>query len=79
MIDQRHRATGACKHVVGSTVHPAFAILAIGREADGSFLLFYCNNDWEVITDTWHATVEDAKKQARFEYEGIDASWIDCE
>jgi hypothetical protein len=77
-IDRRHRATAACKHVVAGAVQAPFAILAIGHQTDGSFILFYCNEDWDVITDTWHETLADAKKQAEYEYEGVSATWIAC-
>ena len=41
------------------------------------FYLFGCDSDWNEITDTWHQTIEDAKKQAEFEYAGISQTWAD--
>ncbi len=28
-----------------------------------------------MITDTWHATLEEALEQAEFEYEGVSKTW----
>jgi hypothetical protein len=75
-IDGRVRPTGGCRHrVAGSLVGPASG-LAIGRyEGESSCYLFDCDPDWNVLTDTWHATAEDAMAQAEFEYAGVAATW----
>lgn len=44
-------------------------------ENDNGFYLFYCLENWEVITDTYHDSIEDAMKQAEFEYAGSITSW----
>jgi len=56
----------------------AMSGLVVGRptEAQG-FYLFGCDPDWNVVTDTWHESVDDAKEQAEFEYEGISKTWSD--
>jgi len=75
-IDQRHRPTGACKHTVRGIVQPRFDGLAICQyDGESAFYLFYCDASWNSITDTFHLTLEDAKQQAEFEYEGISATW----
>ena len=43
--------------------------------------IFGCDEGWNAVTDTWHETLEDAKAQAEFEYEGVNcdvagAGWI---
>jgi len=43
---------------------------------DPGFFLFGCDEQWRKVTDTWHSTVEDAKKQAEFEYEGVANTWV---
>ena len=79
-IDERHEPTGACRHTVAGELMEQASGLAICRyEQDGGFYLFYCNEDWKVITDTWHETLEDAKEQAEFEYKGARASWRKAE
>ena len=76
VIDWRHNPTDRTSHVVGGEPLGPAAALAICRDRDdSSYYLLYCNEAWESITDTWHETLEDAKAQAGFEYEGIDASW----
>jgi hypothetical protein len=37
--------------------------------------LFGCNAEWDSVTDTWHQTLEEAKEQAEFEYEGVSETW----
>jgi hypothetical protein len=68
--------TGSTSHVVaGAEVGPA-AALAIARypEQDG-FYLFYLDAGGNVVTDTFHASVEAALEQAAFEYRGL--TWTD--
>lgn len=50
--------------------------LAICRYGDGEgYYLFYCDREWEVVTDTHHQSVEDARSQAEFEYTGVSRAW----
>jgi hypothetical protein len=74
-VDGRHRPTGACKQIVAGQSQGPVACLAICECKDGCYYLFGCDSDWNVITDTWHETVEDALDQAEFEYEGISKTW----
>ena len=30
---------------------------------------------WQFITDTWHETLDEAFRQAEFEYEGVSGTW----
>ena len=41
----------------------------------GSYYLLYCDEHWQTLTDTQHETLEGAKAQAEFEYEGITQAW----
>ena len=52
------------------------AFIVIQEKPDGFFLERFDQNG-EIVGDTWHASVEDAKQQARFEYADALASWID--
>jgi hypothetical protein len=74
-IDGRHRATGACTHIVGGVIQPPFAALAICRYGDGSYGLLYFDEEWNEITDTWHQTLDDAKNQAEMEFVGVSKTW----
>ena len=75
-IDERHRHTGNCRQIVAGVSMGAAAGLAICRYAgEGGYYLFGCDEDWVTLTDTWHETLENAKAQAEFEYEGVSATW----
>src|ERR1051325_8345984 len=75
-IDVRHRHTGNCKQFVAGTLQGAAAGLAICQnEGENAFYLFGCDADWNVLTDTWHQTLEDAQHQAEFEYAGVSETW----
>jgi hypothetical protein len=74
-IDHRHRPTG-CRHLVGEDLQGAAAGLAICEyENEDAFYLFGCDAEWKSVTDSWHPTVEEARRQAEFEYEGVSATW----
>ena len=78
-IDGRHKATEKTRHIVGGQVQSPMAGLAICQyPEDSGYYLFYCDADWTEVTDTWHASIEDAKHQAEFEYEGSSKTWIDA-
>jgi len=48
---------------------PAASGLAICRYDNGpGFYLFYCDDAWNEIADTWRETLEAAMAQAEFEY-----------
>jgi len=75
-IDSTHRRTGRSRHLVGGRQLGSAAGLAIARYADEpGYYLFYCDADWNPMTNTWHETVEDAKQAAAFEYEGVSRTW----
>jgi hypothetical protein len=68
--------TGRTKHIVGGLESPQFQGLVIIEQTDrGPYHLLYCDQDWNPITDTWHQTLDSAKAQAEFEYQGISQKW----
>ncbi len=73
-LDSRQRATGQTNHIVDGATLGTISGLAI-CSADGGFYLFYCDSEWNDLTDTWHLTIEDAKDQAEFEFEGVSSTW----
>jgi len=81
-IDGRHRFTGANERrsvdVTGAEVlFGPVAVLAICEETGGQgAILFGCDRDLRPIWETACATVEAARSQAEFEYEGVSQSWI---
>ena len=72
--------TGHTTHaaVVGGSIvrmAPA-AVVRIVEDGDGAYLLLRFDKDGNGLTDTWHATVADAQRQASVEYEIAPADWI---
>ena len=56
---------------------PPASALAIVMGETGVFL-FYCDREWQVLADTWHSSVAEAKAQAEFEYAGVSKVWKDA-
>ena len=77
-IDHRHRSTGGTRHLVaGAQAPPAVGLAICQYEGDTAFYLFGCDSNWRSRTDTWHETLDDAKRQAEFEYAGTSQTWVD--
>jgi hypothetical protein len=74
MVNDAVRPTGATTHTGPDGVVPTASALAIVMGEAGVYL-FYCDREWQVLADTWHSSVNNAKAQAEFEYEGISTQW----
>jgi hypothetical protein len=75
-INSGHHRADKVRHLVGGRQLGSAAGLAIGHYAgERGYFLFYCDADWNPMTNTWHETVEDAKQAAEFEYEGVSKTW----
>lgn len=62
-------ATGKTRHTVNGTVVGSFAALALAQyDDDSGIYLFYCDKDWNVVTDTYHDDIDGAVAQAEFEF-----------
>jgi hypothetical protein len=77
VIDETVRATQGTIHHGPDGVIPTASALAI-VESEVSVYLFYCDHEWQVLADTWHRSVSEAKAQAEFEYAGISKLWKDA-
>ena len=44
-------------------------------EEDGGFYLYRYDSTSRCIADTWHTSMEEAKEQAKFEYEILESDW----
>ena len=76
-IDERHTKTENTVHLASGHEIPDPKGLAICQyDGEEFFYLFGCNENWESQSDTWHETLDDAKDQAEFEYEGTSPTWI---
>lgn len=77
-LNETHIKTGNTRHfVMGELVQEINGLAICKYEKDAGYYLFYCNQDWEIITDTYHNSIEDAKKQAEFEFINSIQSWVD--
>jgi hypothetical protein len=75
-IDERHRFTAKTRQIVRGELMGAMGGLAICQPPGSQeFYLFGCDVDWNVVTDTWHQSLDEAKEQAEYEYEGISKTW----
>lgn len=75
-IGSSHRRTGRARHVVGGRQLGSAAGLAIAQyDGEAGYYLFYCDEHWNPIANTWHETVDDAKRAGEFEYEGVSRTW----
>ena len=74
VVDETVRPTGATIHRGPDGVIPPASALAIVMGEAGVYL-FYCDREWQVLTDMWHSSVNNAKAQAEFEYDGISTLW----
>jgi hypothetical protein len=70
IFDETVYSTDATKHSIAGTAMEMPAGLAIAS-ADGAFYLLYCDENWQVLTDTWHQSISEAKSQAEFEFEKL--------
>jgi hypothetical protein len=78
ILDNKHLKTGKTKHIVdGNQVESIYGLSICKYENDPGFYLFYCDENWDVITDTYHESVEEAKEQAEFEYINSIATWTE--
>ena len=79
-IDQA-QATGWTRHVVaGELANDRIRQLAIAQyEGQPGFYLFYCDEAWTVVTDTFHDDIAAARDQARLEFGDVTFSDLKVE
>ena len=77
VVSEAVRATGATIHRGPDGVVSPASALAIVMSETGVFL-FHCDREWQVLADTWHPSVTEAKAQAEWEYAGISKVWNDA-
>jgi hypothetical protein len=70
-------ASGATVHMAADGVAPTAHSLVVCRSGnEGGWYLYYCDEKWNILADTWHMSEADAKSQAEFEFTGVSALWI---
>jgi hypothetical protein len=55
---------------------PVPASVRIEPYKGGGYFLIYCDSHGKKMTDGWHKSVEEAKNQARVEFEILEDDWI---
>lgn len=79
------KSTGNTRHYVaeivdskiaGYSTPPIASWVEIVRDNDG-FFLFHLDEEAECVADTFHLTLDEAKRQASFEYELSSDGWFD--
>lgn len=71
---KEHRSLGNTMHNIKLKDVKLLAICSYPEE-EGVYL-FYCNEKWREITDTWHPSIKEALSQADFEFIGLKNDWI---
>jgi hypothetical protein len=82
------RLTASVRKDTGTTTHLLAATTPLGDatqlasaerveivDSEGGFLLVRYSASGEFVGDTWHVTVDEAKQQAKFEFEIDVADW----
>lgn len=71
------RHTGQTVHTVNGRRLESACYLAIAQYAGSpQFYLFSCAADWTVLTDTCHDSLNEAHRQAEYEYAGVSGHWV---
>lgn len=78
-IDERHRPTVGCRHVLRSNdiSGPAWGVAICKSNDTVGYSVFRCEDDWYPIGGSWHATLEEAIRQAELEYHGLASTWAE--
>jgi hypothetical protein len=74
----RFTPTGKTRHLLGDSLAPIPAKLMIAQETgDPGFLLFYLDEAGDLITETYHETLQKAYEQAQWEFRVPVEAWTD--
>lgn len=78
-LGKGHVPTGRTQHLLGGAPAPIPAELRIVQYADDQgCYLFYCDESGKEFTDTYHESVDEAKAQAKWEFEVDPEEWERC-
>ena len=74
-LNPHHKETGRTVHTVyGKPMSRPVELKIVDNDGDG-YLLLYCDENGEEITDTWHETIEGAVSQAEWEFQVKSNEW----
>ena len=72
----RRQFNNATNHYVDGEQRTEFSGLAICQYSGSEDVyLFYCDSDWNTISDTFHSDIVSAKRQASSEFSEIGDTW----
>ncbi|ANZ36242.1 hypothetical protein BBK82_09385 [Lentzea guizhouensis] len=71
LVGPAHTHTGRTVHSVTNFADVVCG-LALAQYDEDAIYLFYCDEEWNVVSDTCHSSEQDAVAQARFEFDGLD-------
>jgi hypothetical protein len=78
ILTNTNNKTDNTRHFVDGELLDNFYGLAIYKFDGGQgFYLYYCDENWNEVTDTYHETIEAAKRQAECEFTNTINSWVD--
>ena len=73
----KHQPTGRTVHTRDGALIRVPSTLAIVQLAgDPGFYLYYFDSSDKELTDTYHSTIEQAQKQASFEFGVEESDWM---
>ena len=76
VLARRLRHTGNCVHRRNDLAQgPAICLAICQYDKDEGYYLFSCDEGWSVLSDTYHFSVDEAMRQAEFEYSGTSSTW----
>jgi hypothetical protein len=76
ILHRRHRHSGNCIHRSNGLVQgPAVCLAICQYDEDDGYYLFSCDEKWNVLSDTYHSSLDEAIRQAEFEYTGTSDTW----
>jgi hypothetical protein len=75
-LTDKHKPTGRTVHTSnGRLLDPPKALAIAQFPKDPGFYLYYLDSNGKEQTDTYHSTIEQAKKQATYEFGVEEADW----
>lgn len=75
-LTEKHQPTGRTVHTRDGGLIRVPSALAIAQLAgDPGFYLYYLDSNHKELTDTYHSTIEQAQKQASFEFGVEETDW----
>ena len=73
-LTDKHKPTGRTVHTRdGNPIHVPAGLAIVQLSGDPGFYLYYLDSNGREITDTYHSTIEQAMKQASFEF-GVEVT-----